>query len=55
MNKQKYPYLERHKYSPEQNTLHMSPYKKVRVGFFDMIYEPTLEQAIEYAKRTKLI
>jgi hypothetical protein len=54
MADKKYPHLERHMYAPELNTLHISPTESIKVGFFDIIYSPTLEQAIAYAKRKNL-
>lgn len=51
----KQPYLERHKYSPEQNKLHLKDGTEVKVGFFNMNYNPTLKEALDYAYNNKLI
>jgi len=49
------PYLERHRYSPEQNTLHLSDRFSVVVGFFELNYNPTFQDALLYAVKSGLI
>lgn len=44
-----YPYLERHLYSPEQNTLHLSLNERIKVGFFNLNHNPTLQDAVKFA------
>ena len=47
--------LERHKFAPELNTIVLvaespeTPVKRIKVGFFGMNYNPTFQQAINYA------
>lgn len=46
--------LERHRYAPELNTLILGA-KRIKIGFFAMNYNPTLQQAINYAYSKGLI
>ncbi len=48
-------YLERHKYSPEQNKLYLKDGKFIKVGFFNLNYNPTFKDALDYAYYNKLI
>jgi len=47
--------FERHTYSPELNTLVMPDGRRIKVGFFDMKYNPTIDEALDYAKRKGLL